>query len=62
MTSLPEDYRQALYLLYFEGMSQEEARAVMGKTKEQMYNLVKRGRKALREALERKGFSHAQFG
>ena len=55
LETLPDEYRQALYLLYFERMNQDEACAVMGKTKGQMYNLVKRGRKALREALERMG-------
>lgn len=56
METLPDDYRQALYLLYFEQMSHDEACIVMRKTKGQMYNLVKRGRQALRDALERMGY------
>lgn len=56
--ALNEDYRQALTLLYFEEMSHEEAGRVMGKTRRQMYNLAERGRKALRETMERMGYDH----
>ena len=59
---LPDEYRQALYLLYFEQMSRDDACIVMRKTKKQMYHLAERGRKALRDALERMGFDNAQFG
>ena len=62
LETLPADYRQTLYLVYFEQMDLDEACAVMRKTKGQMYNLTKRGRKALREALERMGFDDAQLG
>ena len=61
LETLPEDYRHVLYLLYFERMSREEACAVMRKTKKQIYNLAERGRKALREALERMEFDDAQY-
>ncbi len=57
---LNEDYRQILYLLYFEEMSHEEAARVMGKTVRQTYNLAHRGRQALKETLERMGFDHAE--
>ena len=60
MTRLNEDYRQILYLLYFEEMSHEEAARVMGKTVRQTYNLAHRGRQALKETLERMGFDHAE--
>ena len=55
---LRPEYRQALVLLYFEGMGCEDAGRVMGKTKRQMYHLVERGRQALRETLERMGFDY----
>ena len=61
LETLPDDYRQVLFLLYFEGMSREEAALVMRKTKNQIYNLTKRGKAALREALERMGFDDAQY-
>jgi RNA polymerase sigma-70 factor (ECF subfamily) len=53
-----EDYRTILILLYFEGMDHEEAGRVMGKNKRQIYHLAERGRKALREELEKAGFDH----
>ena len=50
---------QILTLIYFEGMSHEEAARVMGKTKRQTYHLAERGRAALRERLERMGWDDA---
>lgn len=50
------EYREALYLMYFEDMSNEELRRVMGKSAKQVYNLLNRGRASLREHLERIGF------
>ncbi len=51
LDSLPSDYREALYLLYFEGLSLEEAARVMKKKKKQIENLSYRGKKLLRERL-----------
>ena len=59
MDRLNEDYRQILYLLYFEEMSHEEAARVIGKSVKQTYNLAHRGRQALKETLERTGFDYA---
>ena len=56
------DYRQVLYLLYFEEMSHEEAARVMGKSAKQVYNLSFRGKQALKETLERMGFDRAEYG
>ena len=61
MEELPASYRQVMFLTYFEGMSAEEAAQVMGKTKKQIYNLTERGRKALKETLERKGFDYEKY-
>lgn len=47
------DYREALYLLYFEELSLDETARVMKKTKKQVENLSYRGRAALREQLEK---------
>lgn len=52
MSMLPDDYRNALYLVYFEDMSHDEVARVMHKTKKQVYNLVFRGKQSLREILE----------
>lgn len=49
------DYREALHLLYFEGMSYAEAATAMGKNTRQIANLAHRGKKALRALLEEEG-------
>lgn len=59
---LNPEYRQVLYLIYFEEMSTEDAARVMGKTRKQIYNLTERGKKALRAELERTGFDYALHG
>lgn len=51
LDSLPADYREVLYLLYFEELSPGEAAKVMKKTKKQIENLSYRGRQALKEKL-----------
>ena len=52
MSTLPDDYRNALYLIYFEDMSHEEVAGVMHKSVKQVYNLVFRGKQALKKILE----------
>lgn len=59
--SLKAEYRQILILLYFEDMSYEEIERIMGKNRKQIYNLAERGRRALREELERKGFDDTKY-
>ena len=59
MERLKPEYREALYLLYFENMSNEEIQGVTGKSAKQVYNLINRGRAALREKLEGMGFDDA---
>ena len=61
MECLKAEYRQILILLYFEDMSHEDAALVMGKSRKQIYNLAQRGRKALKEELERMGFDYAEY-
>ena len=61
MEKLNPDYREALYLTYFEDMSCEEAAEVMGKRRKQIENLVYRGKKALRTLLEGEGINNAQY-
>ncbi|MBO5110647.1 MAG: RNA polymerase sigma factor [Clostridia bacterium] len=57
---LPEDYRNAVYLVYFEEMSYAEAGRVLGKSEKQINNLCYRAKGALRQHLEKGGFSHAE--
>lgn len=53
LDTLPSDYREVLYLLYFEELSLEEAAHVMKKNKKQIENLSYRGKAALREKLDK---------
>ena len=52
MDKLPEDYKTAMHLVYFEGMSYEEAASVMKKDKKQIENIIYRAYKYLKKFLE----------
>ena len=54
------DYREALYLTYFEGMSYQQAAEVMGKSVKQITNMVYRGKERLRGLLKREGIANAE--
>ena len=56
MTRLPADYRQILWLSYFEELSNAEAAAVMGKNDRQIRNLLYRAKQSLKAELEKEGF------
>lgn len=58
MSELPNDYRMALHLIYFEDMSYAEAGKVMRKSVKQVTNLVYRAKNSLRLILEKGGFSY----
>lgn len=59
MAKLKAEYREALYLVSLEGMSYCEAGRILGKSEQQMTNLVHRGKKSLKKILEEGGFSYA---
>ncbi len=48
---LPEQYRNAVCLVYVDGLSVDEARAVLKKTRKQVYNLLARAKEALKNLL-----------
>ena len=60
MNELKSDYREALYLTYFEGMSYLQAAVVMGKCEKQITNMVYRGKERMRILLEREGITNAK--
>lgn len=60
MEQLKADYREALYLVYFEGMSHAEASYLTGKSEKQIADLVYRGKKALKKKLEKEGITDAK--
>ena len=59
LQKLKAEYREVLYLVYFEDMSYRGAAAVMAKSEQQVTNLVHRGKQSLRAILEREGFVYA---
>ena len=54
------DYREVLYLTYFEDMSYAQAAEVTGKTVKQITNMVYRGKESLRRLLEQEGITNAE--
>ena len=60
MEQLNPDYREALYLIYFEDMSYQEAGEVLHKSVKQITNIVYRGKQNLRGLLEKEGISDAK--
>ena len=60
MDELNSDYREALYLTYFEGMSYRQVAEVMGKSVKQITNIMYRGKERLRGLLEREGITNAE--
>ena len=55
LAELPEDMCTAVHLVYFEGMSYEDAARVMRKNKKQVDNLLYRAKSALRTTLWKEG-------
>ena len=60
MDGLNPDYREVLYLTYFEDMSYAQAAEVTEKTVKQITNMVYRGKESLRRLLEREGITNAE--
>ena len=52
---LPPDQRAAVYLVYIEGMSYEEAGNVLKKSRKQMDNLLTKAKRRLRDILGEEG-------
>ena len=60
LPKLNDNYRTALHLVYFEGMSYAEAAQTMHKTSKQIDNYVTRGRAALKKILVEEGFENEE--
>lgn len=54
--NLKQDYRQVLYLTYFEDFTINETAEIMKKNKKQINNLLYRAKQSLRNELEKGGF------
>lgn len=60
MRKLRSEYRQVLYLVFFEEFSNEETAQIMHKSKRQIEMLIYRAKKSLRLELEKEGFSYEE--
>ncbi len=58
---LNPEYRQVLWLIYFEGFSNAETSVVMRKNSRQIVNLVYRAKEALKSQLEKEGFVYEEL-
>ena len=61
LRTLNAEYRQILWLLYFDGLSNAEAAIVMKKNARQMKNLVYRAKSALKSELDKEGFIYEEL-
>ena len=59
LEKLKAEYREALYLVYFEGMSYRNAATVMNQSERQITKLIYHGKQRLRAILEQEGFIYA---
>ena len=55
---LKEDYRQVLYLSYFEDFKNEEISKIMKISKRKVENLLYRAKSSLKAILEKEGFTY----
>lgn len=58
LQNLPAQYRDILYLTYFEECSADEAARLLRRTKKQTYNLLHRAKTSLKELLIKEGISY----
>ena len=61
MKKIKTEYRQVLWLVYFEELTNREAAAIMKKSVHSIENLVSRARKSLKSELEREGFKYERL-
>lgn len=59
ISKLSDDYRAAVYLIFFEELSYESAAKVLGKSKKQIDNLIYRAKNALKKILAEGGEDNA---
>ena len=58
LQNLNPDYRQVIYLVFFENFSNSETAKIMHKTKRQIENLLYRAKQSLKSELEKEGFEY----
>ena len=61
LETLPSDYRQVIWLIYFEGFSHEETGKIMKKNSRQIRNLLYRAKQSLKEELSKRGLDDEEY-
>lgn len=61
LAKINSNYRECLYLIYFENMSYKEAGKVLNKSESQITKLVYRGKQNLKKTLEKEGFIYDEL-
>lgn len=61
LSKLKSEYRQVIYLTFFEGLDNKQAAKVMRKSKRQIENLIYRAKMSLKEQLIKEGFSYEEL-
>ena len=61
MQALSPEYRQVLYLTYFEGFTNAEAACAMQKSNRQIENLLYRAKQSLKSQLEKENFVYEEL-
>jgi len=61
LSKLNSDYRNILWLVYFEGFSNREAATAMKKSDRQIKNLLYRAKQSLKSKLEKEGFVYEEL-
>jgi len=58
---LTPEYRNVIWLVYFENFSNKETAIILKKTERQIRNLLYRAKKSLKSKLEKEGFEYENF-
>ena len=58
MNKLKPEYAQVLYLIYFEGFTNDETAQIMKKTKKQVIDLLYRAKEKIKKQLEKEGYNY----
>lgn len=61
LRKIKAEYAQVLYLVYFEGFSNEQAAHIMRKSKRQIENLLYRAKQSLKTELSKEGFTYEEL-
>lgn len=61
LTTLKPEYRQVLWLIYFECFSNDEAAQIMNKSKKQISNLIFRAKQSLKASLDKEGLRYEEL-